>query len=215
MYKGKRFKCNTCGKIATSKFDDMMDCSKCRTKPVNNKKICAGCGRKFHTTTGKTLCRHCYSISGFSLTQKRKQKQLQQLPDCHPITGWEKSIKTLLVKLKWNLLSPVDLFRVAHIYMDCVCDENKYSTLIPEEQCQYMLLEMSGILKGELDANNKKSKPVVKIDANGNILAEYSSMKSAASANKVFISFVANSCKKDGYINAKGKNRKLRFRWKF
>jgi hypothetical protein len=145
--------------------------------------ICKSCGKKFHSQIGKTECQSCI-ISRFGYQSdyyarrvlKRKLKSLKG-----DIKESEVDIKMLSVKKKWNLLSEIDYFRIADIYMGIVCDEKKYSSEEPHTQVGHMLDELLILLEKEsqkstddfVRRSNLFSKKVLLFDEKDNIIKEF------------------------------------------
>ncbi len=212
-YYGRTFICAKCGRNAITKKEDVDKCSTCRSKKNDTHLKCHDCGRRFFSTKGKTLCRHCFSIKGHFLSESYRRKNNRFSKDISDvISRWSPQIKILLVKMKWNLLNQVDIFKVAHIYMECIDNENKYSSLEVDEQVQYMLMELEKMMTGNFNPSERAGRRVLQIDATGAIIKEFCSMNAAARELKVHLSFVKNSCNNNGYIGKKFK--RLRFRYK-
>jgi len=212
VYKGKPFICKTCNKKALTQKEDMTECSKCRGLSKQDHSKCQNCNRRFFTTIGKTLCRHCFAIEG-NFSQSYRKSQMPKNAS-KTIRQWTPQIKILLVKLRWNLFNPVDPFKIAHIYMDCVNNENKYSSLEPDQQIQYMLLELNRMMTGEfvVKGSYRKGRTVEQIDSSGVTIKEYISLRMAAAEHKISRNIVQKSCDNGGYLNKKHK--RLRFRYK-
>jgi hypothetical protein len=212
VYKGKPFICKTCNKKALTQKEDMTECSKCRGLSKQDHSKCQNCGRRFFTTIGKTLCRHCFAIEGNFSSSYRKSQMPKNASKT--IKQWTPQIKILLVKLRWNLLNSVDFFKIAHIYMDCVNNENKYSSLETDQQIQYMLLELNRMMTGEfvVKGSYRKGRTVEQIDSSGVTIKEYISLRMAAAEHKISRNIVQKSCDNGGYLNKKHK--RLRFRYK-
>lgn len=211
-YEGRKFTCQKCGKVAYSKFKHLDNCRSCRTVAKNHSN-CQKCGRKFYTTIGKTLCRFCYAIDGHYLSESYRRRAHREAIAMQPaIERYRQSIIILIVKCKWNLLNQIDIFKICHIYMECIGNENKYCNLSIDEQVQYMLLELNNLLKGCYKPEFKSGIRIYQIDKVGNILAEFRSIKSCAEHFGVHSSFVKKSCDNGGFLNSKV-NRRLRFRY--
>lgn len=211
-YEGRKFVCVKCKKVAYSKFKDIENCRSCRTVAKNHSN-CQKCGRKFYTTIGKTLCRFCFAIDGHYQSESYRRRQHREAQTLLPaIDIWKPAIQILIVKCKWNLLNQIDIFKICHIYMDCIGNENKYCNLEIDEQVQYMLLELNNLLKGCYKPDVKMGRRVQQIDKLGNILAEFRSIKSCAEHFKIHSSYVKKSCDNGGYLHRK-QNYRLRFRY--
>jgi hypothetical protein len=211
-YTGNWFTCEKCGRRAVSKDAAITNCKKCRGTSQKGKANCRTCGRIFHSTIGKDLCRFCYSIDGHLYSKSirmRKHALVKKLEG--PIDRWRDRIKILLVKMKWNLLSQIDIFLVAHIYMDITNNENKYSTLQIDHQIQYMLLELEKMMNNEFVPPPRLGRRVEQIDSKGKVVQEFFSMSAAAKHHDVHIAVVRKSCLNGGFLN---KKKPLRFRWK-
>jgi hypothetical protein len=212
VYKGKPFICKTCNKKALTQKEDMTECSKCRGLSKQDHSKCENCNRRFFTTIGKTLCRQCFAIEGNFSSSYRKSQMPKNASKT--IRQWTPQIKILLVKLRWNILNPVDTFKIAHIYMDCVNNENKYSTLEIDHKIQYMLFELKTMMTGEFAPKGsfRRGREVQQIDDSGKVLKEYVSLRMAAVEHNISRVIVQKSCDNGGYLNKKHK--RLRFRYK-
>lgn len=105
--------------------------------------LCENCGNKFSSYTGKTHCQKCRNALGLVNSQAlraRIQKRIKQTAEDPMLYADE--IKRLAVKIKWNLLSHIDMFRVVHIYLNITNDPEKYSSDTPEIQAQLMIKEL-------------------------------------------------------------------------
>jgi hypothetical protein len=212
VYHGTPFVCKTCNRKAHTKKEGVTECAKCRGLNKKDHSKCQNCNRTFFTTISKTLCRHCFAIKGnFSPSYRKTQMVKNNIPS---IKQWTPEIKILLVKLKWNLFNSVDFFKIAHIYMDCVNNENKYSTLEIDQQIQYMLLELKKMMTGEFAPKGsfRRGREVQQIDDSGKVLKEYVSLRMAAAEHNISRVIVQKSCDHGGYLNKKHK--RLRFRYK-
>ena len=212
VYNGSPFVCETCKCKAHTKKEGVTQCAKCRGLNKKDHSKCQNCNRRFFTTIGKVLCRHCFAIEGnFSNSYRKTQMGKSNIP---AIKQWTPEIKILLVKLRWNLLNHVDFFKICHIYMECVNNENKYSSLETDQQIQYMLLELNKMMSGEFVAKGlyRKGRTVEQIDSLGVAIKEYISIRMAAAEHKISRSIVQKSCDNGGYLNKRHK--RLRFRYK-
>lgn len=212
VYKGTPFVCKTCNRKAHTKKEGVNQCAKCRGLNKKDHSKCQNCNRRFFTTIGKVLCRYCFAIEG-NFSQSYRKNQMPK-NNGGAVKQWEPEIKILLVKLKWNLLNYVDFFKICHIYMDCIGNENKYSTLEIDEQIQYMLLELKKMISGSFvqQITHRKGREVQQIDEFGRVINEYLSVRMAAGEHKISRVIVAKSCDNGGYLNKKWK--RLRFRYK-
>lgn len=210
-YKGKIFICDACGKRAMSIKEGVTKCASCRSDKKNRHHNCKRCNKIYYSTTGKEYCRDCFSIVGVykNIYYKNKQQKHIRINCNERVDKWETEIKLLATKIKWNLLTPIDHFRIANIWMSVTGDENKFSTQPVDVQCVNMIAKLLKMLSGEIEVGNKRSKPVCKIDERGNVLETYRSVGEAAKANDVYKEFVTHSCNKGRSY----KNSRLRFRW--
>lgn len=146
------------------------------------KRRCVRCDKTLHGLKGKDTCRSCNWILG-NVTEQYARRIILKIEEehCSDAIHWQKEIMLLSVKQKWNLLNPIDYYRVADIFIKVSCDANKYSTETPEKQCELMLHELRLVLSGKAEAAKKRGKK-------GKSIVAYKS-----GTSEVFMSF--NSCK--------------------
>lgn len=211
--KARRFNCE-CGRAAMSVKEDVTKCQKCRMPNYFAK--CKGCDKKFHSKLGKELCRSCNALQNNYKPGYLKLKTKRMLKNnCADHRVWAKDIKLLYVKMKHNLLSHIDLFRIASIFMEITCNEVKYSSLEPEEQCKSMINDLIKMVTEddyEISDGHHRGRGVVRIDEKGRVIETFRSIREAAEYHDVYRGFVKNSC--DKALEGKDKNGRLRFRWK-
>lgn len=211
VYRGKPFVCGGCSRRAHTKKEGVTQCAKCRGRDMKDYRLCDNCGRRFMTTIGKVLCRNCFGIGGNFSTSYKRSRLIKWYAS--PLTGWSQQIKLLYVKVRANLISPVDMFQICHIFMECIGDENKYCALEPDQQIQYMILELKNLViefeKPQVK-NQRKGRAVELIDDDGLVLKAYISVPEAAHANRVTRGYVRQSSRNGGWL---GKRRRIRFRY--
>jgi hypothetical protein len=197
----RKFECVTCSKIAITKFDDVLECSKCRTMDTK----CANCGTKFTSTTGKKHCRVCRRLLGLiSPVAMKRSISLTTKLNCSDVREHEKEIKILATKLKWNLLTPLDYYRVANVWMTVTCDEIKWSSKEIHTQIELMLDLLIRMLSEPVSHYAKKPgagfrKSVKQVDSSGRTLKKWSTVKEVCEEfdlNRTFVTAVLNGKKK-------------------
>lgn len=153
-YRANIYDCAECGKKSMSKDLNRTICIECNEK---TKPRCLHCKSKFYSSTGKQHCRNCRRLLGLLSPEANRQRLARALKSiCSDPLVWERDIKLLQIKLKWGLFSHIDAFRVAHIYMDCICNADKYCTLDAMKQAEHMLAELATII------DQIKNKPPLK-----------------------------------------------------
>lgn len=182
-------KCKTCLKsFYTSKGKETCrSCSKSlgiRREPRPNEPVCKNCFKNFYSTRGKEFCRKCsLSLGLVSREAIRQLTKRRLLSLCEDIKIYEPEIKCLAVKLKYRMISPLDIYRIADLYMKITCNEIKYSTKEPLDQCYSMIDELLQTLMSlDQPKHPRSGKSVVVLDKNNKIKAEYPSVRQAAKA---------------------------------
>ena len=175
----KRFSCSNCGKTAISKFADITTCMSCRS----DKTRCKNCDKYFKSATGKEHCRVCRRLLGLiSPIAMKKSIDIITKFNCSDVKEYEKEIKLLATKVKWGLISHLDYFRIADVWMAVTCDEVKWSAKEPNIQISLMIDLLVRMLQ---DANIKyikatppsKRKAVKQVDVSGRTLKTWSTVK--------------------------------------
>lgn len=210
------FKCSSCGKPAHSKYEGIDKCQSCRSTTKVDYKQCAACHKAFYSTIGKEYCRSCFAIRGdYSGNYIKNRTSALRKSQCLDIRLFKKEIYLLATKSKWGLLSYIDIFRIASIYVAVTCDDNKYSQYEPEYQAKFMMDDLVRMVDGtiEIGSPGRPGRGVVKVDANGKVLKEYSSVTAAAEDNDIYVMFVRRCCNESNFKGL-GRNRLLSFRWK-
>lgn len=174
---------------------------------------CTKCNRRFYSQIGKVDCKACMIQTGDMTSEYVRRKTIRQMKNnCQDVMDFESEIKILATKNKWNMLSHIDLFRIANIFIAVTCNENVYSTLEPDEQCKCMISDLIRMLsEKELETKIVISRAVVRVDSRGRVLEEYKSMTEAAKAHDVYVGYVQNSCRAN---LEKLSKKRLKFRWK-
>lgn len=208
--RSRTFKCK-CGRTGYTIKDDVTECGRCRSAALK----CINCGNKFHSTVGKVSCRKCNNLSkNLSRTYSDTKTKKMIKSNCDDYKQYETDIRLLYVKLKHNLLSQIDIFRVVNIYISVTCNEASYSTFTPEDQCACMLNDLMNMVTSvdEVKTKGRKGRAVVKINEEGDVIAEYASVTEAAKSHDIYKGYVTNSCnlKHKKHCQKSG----LRFRWK-
>ena len=165
--------------------------------PINNR-LCDHCKKKFYSSIGKEYCRACSNKLG--LVEKRSEhksmiRKIKKL--CTDVKVYEKEIYLLAAKSKWDLLNPADFYKVAHIFMDVVCNENKYSTKTPDMQAILMLDELVKLLeykKIEHHYRRYQARGVVQLDKKGKVIRTFSSIKQAVEVLDYCDSTIKRAC---------------------
>lgn len=197
--------CKNCNKVFYSKKKEL-----CRSCINVTKPICKNCG-KTHTSVTKEYCRNCARSLGFiskQAIQNRIRRSIKNL--CSDIKEFEGEIKRLAVKMKYDLISPIDLYRIVDIYLKVTCDENKYSIQSPLDQCRCMIEELILALSNiDRTPSTKNGRAVVHINNRGRIVAEWSSIRKAALSLDYVASAIRSRCN-----GKKVKSIKEDLRWK-
>jgi hypothetical protein len=197
----RSFKCVTCSKTAITKFEHVLECSKCRTSNAK----CANCGTKFKSKTGKEHCRVCRRLLGLiSPVSMKKSIQLISRSNCSDVREHEKEIKILATKLKWNLLTPLDYYRVANVWMIVTCDELKWSSQEIHTQIELMLDLLVKMLSEPVSNYTKKPssgfrKSIKQVDSSGRTLKKWPTVKEACEEldlNRTLVTSILNGKKK-------------------
>ena len=211
-YEGRAFICTSCGKKAISKFT-VDKCMRCRTGVKNHIK-CTNCQRVFYSSVGKALCRWCFDLKAPSNPYQKRKELLYAKKISPEAAKYATDIKILIVKARWNLLNTVDIFKIGNIYMECFNDENKYSSLDPGEQIQYMLIELKKTLSVQYEGclHSKNGHPVEKLNARGLVIATYVSVVQASKKNGINHVAIRKACKTGKAVNRN--NTVFRFRYK-
>lgn len=175
-YGGWKIQCSDCGKSCWTNKVGNTKCQGCRG---TIKKTCVGCQKKFHSTTGANKCRFCKRVSG-ELTKKTYRRDLEN--QCSDIKKYDSDIRCLCVKIKHNLMTPADFYRVCDIYMQVTCNENKYSTFEAKDQVAYMLKELWDTLKMSKEVvfktrEDKRKKKVALFNEDGVEVKRWSSIR--------------------------------------
>jgi hypothetical protein len=195
-----RYKCSGCGKWSQSNSGKTM-CRKCAPKDDGPRKYCTSCGRKFWSQKGKEQCRTCMQATFNGQAPEYVNRKVKRLIEksCESVFKYERDIKILATKMKWNLLSHIDLFRIANIYMDVVCDETKFSTYEADVQCQYMLSELMIMLQSDDGTYQPKYKAICRMDGKGNVLQRWDNATKASEelgvSRKILVSIAAGQKK--------------------
>ena len=211
-YEGRRFICASCKKPAISKFA-VEECMRCRTRVKNHRK-CTNCQKTFFSSVGKSLCRWCFELQAPTNPYQKRKEILYAQKISPQASKYVSDIKILIVKARWNVLNNVDLFKIANIYMECFNDENKYSTLDPNEQIQYMLIELKKTLAPKFEGclHSKNGHVVEKLNDKGIVIATYVSVIQASKKNGINHVSVRKACKTGQTISRN--NTLFRFRYK-
>ena len=157
----KYFNCAGCGKLATSVDFTMTLCQKCRPHKI----IKCQCGKKYSTKKGKTKCRNCFKLENDYTIKNLRNLYNRVKVDPKP---YLLDIKLLLIKEKWNLLNPVDYYRVCNIWMLILGNELSYSADAPNIQIKLMLNELKELFNYKW-IPNKKTKTRLKRPTKFNI----------------------------------------------
>jgi hypothetical protein len=108
---------------------------------------CKHCKKVFYSSRGKEYCLNCRRVLGLLTpvaSRNRLSKAMRSM--CSNPLEWQSEIKLLQIKYKWGLFNELDTFRVAHIYMYCICDADKYCSLSPMLQAEQMLSELAMLI---------------------------------------------------------------------
>lgn len=205
----KKFKCENCHKAAISLDHSVNLCQTCRPKKIGR---CESCGKKFESTTGKTKCRLCRrlhnEISEFSIKRNLNQMQANL---CNELQPYANDIRLLNAKLKWDLLTPLDYFRVADLYVKITCDEMKYSAQDPDVQIKLMLHDLYQLLVNDKFKikSEKGKKAIIQLDKEGKVIAKWSSVK--ACAKDLYL----DRASVRAYCNGKRRSKFFILRWRY
>ena len=100
--------------------------------PGYNKR-CDTCKKTFYTSKGNEHCRPCMRDLGL-LTEEQNKRILQRIikDACGDAKNYKTEIFLYSAKQKWNLLSELDYYKIADLYLKIICDGFKYSQNEPE-----------------------------------------------------------------------------------
>jgi hypothetical protein len=124
---------------------------------MTNNINCKKCNRKFYTTKGADYCRPCKRELGL-LTEVQKAKIYNQLlkDNCGDVNDFKEEIIMYSIRCKWDLLTELDYYKIAHMYLQIICDPVRFSQNPIKDQINYMLADLRTLLYG---IPKKKRKP--------------------------------------------------------
>jgi hypothetical protein len=150
---------------------------------MTNNRSCKNCKKKFYSSKGKENCGNCMRNLGLRKPTKTFAKNALKRV-CQDVQLFKTDIHILATKQKWGLISPIDRLRVVDVYMNVVCNEAKYSTNEPEQQVQFMLIELLQLLDITRDyelITPGKGRIVVHLDSKtGQVIKEYRTIREAS-----------------------------------
>jgi len=166
------------------------DDSKCLGCRGTKLKPCQKCGKKIYSGTGKVKCTTCRRVDGELLRSTYniiKRGALSKV--CGDIEEWRRDILLLATKEKWGLLTPVDNFRICHIWLILICDDLRHSKRDPQDQIKLMMADLMILITG--DEREKKvvkekkvtigrSKKIEQLNEIGDVIMTYNSINEAA-----------------------------------
>lgn len=191
-----KYKCSVCDKWSQSSKGRTI-CRKCDPADKSPRKYCTSCGRRFWSQIGKEQCRTCMQATFNNQPIEYVNRKVKRLIEksCESVFKYERDIKLLATKMKWDLLSHIDLFRIANIYMAVACDETKFSTYEADVQCQYMLSELMMMLQSDDGTYQPRYKAICRMDGKGNVLQRWDNATSASVdlgvSRKILVSIAA------------------------
>lgn len=204
----KRFTCD-CGRVALSLDHSVTQCQKCRPKRTPH---CESCGKKFSTINDKTKCRLCRRLHNeISEVSMRRNLLQQEKSLCNELEPVANDIRLLNAKLKWNLLTPLDYYRVADIFVKVTCDEMKYSAQEPEVQVKLMLNDLYQLLINDqfkIKSHRGIKRAIVQLNSSGQVIAKWPSVRSCAKDLDLDRATVR------AYCDGKRKSRTYTLRWR-
>lgn len=147
---------------------------------------CNTCKKKFYTSKQNEHCRPCMRDLGL-LSDEQNKRILQRIikDACGDAKQYKTEIFLYSVKQKWNMLTQLDYYKIADLYLKIICDGFKYSQNEPENQVIYMLADLRTLLM-EFPTKKRigrtKGKGVIQLTKDGKIKKQWKSIKSASEA---------------------------------
>ena len=133
--------------------------------PASN---CQFCNRVTHSKTRGDICASCAREKGIYKRENAYKQRMRKLwaASCDDIRNWSDQLRLLKIKQNSELLDEIDIFRICHIYISVVCNENAYATFDAIKQANLMLNELWMLLNNEDYVGDRKPgrKRKVKID---------------------------------------------------
>lgn len=161
-------------------------------------KICLNCKKKFYSTKGKENCAPCSRLLGLIKPYIVRRSSYYKLKrTCEDVSLFERDIYLLATKFKWNLISPVDIYRVADLYIKVTCNDLKYSTNDPERQAEIMIKDLVELLelKKQLPTIARyKARSIVQLSKNGRVIRTFNSIKHAVEVLDYTDSTIKRAC---------------------
>lgn len=146
---------------------------------------CKSCGKKVVTKYIPPLCRYCKKLFGENKEHTVRVKVTKLVrKSCDDVKKYESEIKRLATKVKHNLLTPIDPFRICDIFIAVTCDETKYAALDVDMQCRLMIKDLVDMLTiphfqiKNSRSYNRRGRAIVKIEE-GVVIEQYASLRHA------------------------------------
>jgi hypothetical protein len=100
---------------------------------------CDGCGVQFSRGSSNRLCKICRGYG-------KRSKGYKLVKDVTITSQMKSNISILLVKFKYGLWKPIDMFRVVDLYLQIYEYEVFFETLNELDQVKIMLRRMKDLL---------------------------------------------------------------------
>lgn len=150
----------------------------------NHNRKCLNCKKKFYSSKGKENCSACNRLLGVTKPnpQNDKIRILRALKrNCEDVRVYATDIKLLATKMKWNLINPIDNFRIADLYMKITCNDLKYSTKDAYQQAEFMIAELLKLLTADiLPKTPGNARVIVQLNKEGEVIREFKSVRTCA-----------------------------------
>lgn len=163
---------------------------------MKNPKRCSRCGKKYHGTK-KEYCRICCNELGLVtrntiwFQQKRRMKSFVASPQ-----PFITDIKILATKFKWNLLSPIDLFKIVNIWLKLFDANNGYDRMNLNDQISKMIADLKWSLDKE-PSNHESKRKIIKgvvLWQNEEIVKTWTSVKKCSEDLEISTSTIRMIC---------------------
>ena len=163
-----------------------------------NKK-CKNCNAKFYSSKGDENCRPCRRELGLLTYEQSRRIAVKMIKEaCGDAKDYKTEIIHFSIKQKWGLLTQLDYYKIADLYLKVACDSEKYSQNEPKHQVVYMLSDLRTLL---MDFSVKKKrkvkhgKAVVEV-VDGKVKRSWSTINAAAKELDISGNMVCRICNK-------------------